>query len=196
MSNPNRLKKIFSAIDQLNQQDPTSVEYNGEMIAKEHLYAIRMSELLADFLPDASEYLQIACRAQHLQRWIIPRSDFPMTPIGYKSWRTTLAKHHANATAGLMSECGYSDQEKDRVKAILQKQQLKQNEESQSMEDVACLVFLQFYLEAFADKHSATKVIDIIRKTWKKMSSEGQQAALKINFLDSTSLLITTALQA
>lgn len=194
MSTSNRLEKTFSAIDDLNQQDPTTLSVDGKLIAKEHLYALRMSERLSHFKPEASEHLVIACRAQHLQRWSIARNDYPMDRQGYKRWRTDLAKFHADTTAKIMAEYGYSETDIERVRNILQKKQLKQNEESQAMEDVACLVFLEFYMDDFAAKHSEEKMIDIIRKTWAKMSSNGHQAAMAITFSNSSSRLVNRAL--
>lgn len=47
-------------------------------------------------------------------------------------------------------------------------------------EDVICLVFLEFYFEPFAKKYTEDKMIDIVQKTWRKMSEEGHEAALKL----------------
>ncbi|GAB3100883.1 DUF4202 domain-containing protein [Aestuariicella hydrocarbonica] len=194
MTQHDRLSRVLDAIDQKNRQDPHSVVHDGNAIAKELLYGQRMSQRLADFQPDASEFLQIACRAQHIQRWSIPRKDYPMDRPGYKRWRTDLAKFHADLTAELMSECGYNEEEKERVKNILQKKQLKRDPEAQTMEDIACLVFLEFHLEEFAAPHDEEKVIDIIRKTWNKMSDNGHAAALKLPLSETMGALIGRAL--
>ncbi|MEE8140552.1 MAG: DUF4202 family protein [Alphaproteobacteria bacterium] len=42
----------------------------------ELLYGQRMSARLAVFCPAASEHLRIAARAQHLERWKLPRPQF------------------------------------------------------------------------------------------------------------------------
>lgn len=194
MHHTKRFQNVVQAIDEKNQQDPNRVEHEGQPVAKELLYGQRMSACLAQFRPDASELLQIACRAQHIQRWSIPRSDYPMDRIGYRRWRTDLGKFHAELTAELMAGCGYSDEEQQRVKGLLQKQQLKRDEEAQTLEDVACLVFLTYHLEEFAAQHNDDKVIDIIRKTWNKMSEAGHAAALKLPLSAPMAALVGQAL--
>ncbi len=183
-----RLVKILQLIDERNALDPRSELHENRATPKELLYGQRMSATLQRFKPDADELLQIACRAQHIERWILPRSDYPMDRQGYKQWRTQLAQHHAQLTAQLMASCGYSEEEQQRVATILQKKQLKRDAEVQTLEDVACLVFLEYYLEEFAGKHAHDKLLDIVRKTWNKMSEDGHAAALQLplsgNMLD------------
>jgi hypothetical protein len=194
MNNSTPLLQIFAAIDEKNRQDPNQVEWEGQSVAKEQLYAERMSQCLANFDPAASEHLQIACRAQHIQRWSIPRRDYPMDRSGYKRWRSELAKFHAQLTAQLMNECGYAEADQQRVKDLLQKKRLKQDKEAQTLEDVACLVFLEFHLDDFAAGHDDDKVVDIIRKTWNKMSEQGHSAALKLPLTDPMATLVGKAL--
>ncbi|WP_439133588.1 DUF4202 domain-containing protein [Pseudomaricurvus sp.] len=194
MTQDDRLQQVLSAIDDKNQQDPNTVEHQGQSVAKEWLYGQRMSQCLASFQPDASEILQIACRAQHIQRWAIARRDYPMDRPGYKRWRTELAKFHATLTAELMADCGYSEDEQERAKSLLQKKQLKRDSEAQTLEDIACLVFLTYHLEDFAAQHSDEKIVDIIRKTWNKMSEDGHAAALKLPLSDAMGSLVGQAL--
>lgn len=189
-----RLDNVLAAIDSENQQDPNLVEFQGKSIAKELLYGQRMSERLGLFSPNASELLQIACRAQHIKRWSLARKDFPMDRIGYKTWRTELAKFHAKTTASLMASSGYSDEEQTRVGELLQKKQLKRDAEVQTLEDVICLVFIEHHLEEFATKHDEAKLIDIIQKTWRKMSDDGHSAALALTLPKPLLTLIGKAL--
>jgi len=188
------LQQIFAAIDTANQQDPNLVQFEGESVAKEHLYALRMSEQLKRFMDAPSVALQIACRAQHIKRWSIPRSDYPMDRSGYKKWRVELGKFHGELTASLMSQCGFDETEQNRVRDILQKKGLKRDPEVQTLEDIACLVFLQHHLEDFAAKHSTEKLISIIQKTWNKMSESGHQAALALPLSENMLKLIGQAL--
>jgi Domain of unknown function (DUF4202) len=190
------LQQVLDAIDQCNSEDPNKEEHNNQQIAKELLYGQRMSGHLNQFAPEASEILQIAARAQHIKRWSIPRSDYPMNRQGYKKWRTELGKFHADTTAQLMDNAGYSAEQQERVAVLLQKKFLKRDDEVQCLEDVICLVFLEHYLEAFAAKHDEDKLIDIIRKTWKKMSEQGHEAALKLPFNDAMGALVGKALNA
>jgi hypothetical protein len=94
----------------------------------------------------------------------------------------------------LMADAGYSEENISRVKDLLMKRGLKRDQEVQTLEDVVCLVFLEFYLEDFATKHDEAKLIDIIQKTWNKMSEVGHQSALKLPLSHKMLSLITKAL--
>ncbi|MAC47838.1 DUF4202 domain-containing protein [Oceanospirillum beijerinckii] len=194
MSNTPSFQQVIELIDQVNSQDPNTEQWQGQSIPKELLYAQRMSAQLEKFAPQASELLQIAARAQHIQRWTIKRSDYPEGRMGYKHWRTELGKFHSEQTGKLMLEAGYTQSDAERVAFLLQKKQLKHDAEVQTLEDVICLVFLEYYLDAFAEKHNEEKIISIIQKTWKKMSEQGHAAALQIAYSDTMLALIKKAL--
>ena len=68
--------------------------------------------------------------------------------------------------------------------------------DTQTIEDALCLVFLQFELEEFAHKHPDDKVVDIIRKTWVKMSERGHEAALALALPGHSAALVGRALSA
>lgn len=189
------LNAALQAFDEVNRQDPnTETDQAGEAQPKELLYAKRMSAELAEFAPDASQELQLAARAQHIERWIIPRADYPMNRAGYQRWRTTLGEHHAQRACGIMRQHGFSENSCQRVAAMLQKKYLKRDPEAQTLQDVVCLVFMRYYLEAFASKHSEEKLISIVRKTWKKMSPDGHASALQINLAPHLAQLLNNAL--
>ena len=78
----------------------------------------------------------------------------------------------------------------------MQKKQLRQNSDTQLLEDVICLVFVQYYLEPFAALHEDEKVIDILKKTLKKISSRGIEEVLKISVSDKVKTLIQKAAAA
>ncbi|MDV2856334.1 DUF4202 domain-containing protein [Oceanimonas sp. CAM02] len=187
-------EQVISSIDQVNEQDPNRQTVAGKDWPKERLYSERMTQQLKMFAPDAGELLHIAARAQHIRRWAIPRSDYPMDRAGYKRWRSELAQYHADLTGHLMAEAGYDQKAQQRVSALLLKQRLKQDAEVQLLEDVICLVFLQFYLEDFAAGHDDAKVVSIIAKTWGKMSAQGQTAALALPLSPAMLALIKQAL--
>jgi len=189
-----RLSKTLSAIDDANARDPNSVIVDGRPVGKELVYGQRMSEQLSKFAPDASEHLAIAARAQHIERWKSPRSDFPLGRTGYKKWRSSLLLFHAKRAGEIMRSNGYSETDVQRVQYLIQKRQLKRDIESQTLENVVCLVFLKFYLDDFARKHDEEKLTDIIRKTWIKMSDEGQKFALTLSVSDKTSQLLKKSL--
>lgn len=196
MTQDSRLQQVLDAIDAENRQDPHQEQADGQSWPKEYLYSLRMSEQLARFAPNASELLQIAARAQHIRRWTVPRTDYPMDRAGYKHWRTDLAKYHGELTAKLMENAGYNEMEQERVKALLLKKQLKRDDEVQTLEDVICLVFIHYYLEDFATKHEEEKLLDIIRKTWGKMSEAGHAAALQVSLSAPVQSLVGKALAA
>ncbi|WP_111640402.1 DUF4202 domain-containing protein [Marinimicrobium alkaliphilum] len=175
-----RLQRTLEAFDALNREDPNREMVDGEAQPKELVYGQRMSECLGQFCPDASETLQLAARSQHIRRWAIARSDYPMDRAGYKRWRTDLALYHGEVAGQVMAEQGYDDASIERVKDLLLKKRLKRDPEVQTLEDVICLVFLRFYLDDFARKHDEDKLISIIRKTWNKMSDIGHAEALKL----------------
>lgn len=190
----NLFQQAIQQFDALNREDPNQEEWEGQTYPKELLYAQRMSATLMDFAPNASEELQLAARCQHICRWEIPRSDFPKGKMGYHQWRNTLKKLHAQKAKAVLQEIGYEQAIIERVQFLVQKKQLKKDEETQTLEDVICLVFLQYYFAKFAADHPEEKVLDILRKTWRKMSEKGQAAALKLPLSEESKLLVGKAL--
>jgi len=186
--------KASEWIDAENAQDPNIEIYQSVSYPKELLYSKRMYEKLMDFHPNASEEIQIASKAQHICRWKVARESHPMDRVGYLKWRTDLKKFHAETTAAILEKAGYNQEFIDRVSFLIEKKQLKKDEETQLLEDVICLVFLEFYLEPFVEKHDREKLKNIILKTWNKMSEKGHQAALKINYSPENLELIKEAL--
>lgn len=195
MTQNSRLQQVLALIDAENREDPNQEQAEGRSWPKEYLYSRRMSETLAGFVPSAAELLQIACRAQHIKRWSIPRADYPMNRAGYKQWRGELAEFHGDLTAKLMASVGYDEDEQQRVKDLLLKKQLKRDPQVQALEDVICLVFIDYYLADFATRHSEDKLIDIIRKTWGKMSPDGHAAALQLSLNTEVQALVGKALK-
>lgn len=174
------LKKAFYAFDVYNAKDPHREEFQQKNIAKELLYAMRMTEKLNAFSPGAPEHVQLAARCQHIGRWEIPRSTYPMDRKGYLQWRNELKIHHAAIADKILTSCGYDHQMIEKVKFLVLKKQLAQNPETQLLEDVICLVFVHYYLDEFAQRHDEEKVIDILKKTLKKMSPHAIAEALKL----------------
>ncbi len=189
-----RFQQVLQAIDQINQQDPNKTMVNKVEQPKELVYGQYMSACLDKYWPDTNELLQIAVRAQHIKRWHLARAEFPKGKQGYLTWRKELGKFHAETTKTLMLEHGYSEQDAETTAAIIRKEQLKKNPDSQTLEDVACLVFLQHYFEEFAAKHSEEKIIRILQLTWRKMSVQGQEIALTLTLPAHLASLVTKAL--
>ncbi|MDT0686497.1 DUF4202 domain-containing protein [Autumnicola psychrophila] len=193
-----KFDEAIERIDKKNSKDPHKEVYKGETYPKELLYSERMTKQLLEFEPEASEELQIAARAQHICRWQTPRDEYPMNRVGYLNWRNDLKKKHAAITGEILEEVGYNQDFINRVAFLIQKKKIKKDEETQTLEDVICLVFLQYYLADFEaklkDDSKDDKMVDIIKKTWAKMSTKGHEAALKLALPDETAALVTRAL--
>jgi len=173
--------QVISLIDAVNSDDPNIERADNKEWPKEHLYSQRMSEMLARFKPGADELLKIAVHGQHIQRWKSPRSGYPLGKQGYHQWRTNLYTFHADSVASLMAQAGYDEIALERVKSAVGKKSIKMNPDSQLVEDVASLVFIEHYMLAFAEKnpqYSQEKWIGIISKTWNKMSDDAHQFVL------------------
>jgi hypothetical protein len=174
-------EQAVALIDAANAEDPNIELADGKEWPKELLYSRRMSDILQRYTPEADEAQRLAIHAQHIQRWKSPRSDYPMDRNGYLQWRTHLYKFHAETAAALMAQAGCSAEDIERVKQAVGKRALKVNRDTQLLEDVAGLTFIEHYMLEFAGKHpeyDEAKWIDIIRKTWKKMSERAHQFAL------------------
>jgi hypothetical protein len=180
----------LARIDAVHAQDP---EKEGGR-PKELVYAERMSAWLGKLAPQASEPLKFAVRCQHLKRWAIPRASFPDGKVGYLSWRKQESLAHAALAGEILTSAGYDAETVKRVQSLVKKERLKHDAEAQTLEDVTCLVFLEFEFAPFAAKHPDDKVIDILRKTWPKMSPQGQQAALGLTLAPQLRALVEQAL--
>lgn len=196
MSEPTaNLGEVLKRIDQVNSTDPR-MDATGEHgpVAKELLYGQRMSRWLKSLAPIASDVLQIACRGQHIARWQWPRSEFPEGRAGYKAWRRELYERHATAVSEIMEELGFDSDKRVRVAALIGKENRKTDHESQTLEDVACLVFLEFEFAAFAEKHDRAKLIRIVQKTWAKMSEQARDSALRLELSEDLAEIVKGAL--
>jgi Domain of unknown function (DUF4202) len=180
-----RFRRAIERFDQANARDPHG---------KEVLYAQRMTAWLDKLEPNASEALRLAARCQHIRRWEIPRSSFPMDRAGYLKWRKTLYYLRADVAGRILHEVGYETGTVDRVQSLLRKEKLKLDPEMQLLEDVICLVFLENYFSDFAREKDEAKVLNIVKRTWLKMSDRGRQAATGLELRAEDAALIRKAL--
>jgi len=200
----NSLKNVLSAIDDINNQDINITLVEGKEYPKELLYGQRMTACLTQHWPQASELLQIAVRAQHIKRWHLKRNEFAQGKAGYYQWRIALGKFHAQLTANIMLEQGYNNEQAEQTASIICKENLRDktssqlNLDSQTLEDVACLVFLEYYFDEFASKYleqdNEAKIIRIVQLTWKKMSEDAHNIALQLTMPKHLSAIVTKAL--
>ncbi len=180
MNDSNRLAAVFAAIDAANGDDPVTIEVDGATRPAAVVYGERMSARLAKLAPEASELLQIAARAQHIRRFDIPRSSYPMDKPSYFAWRNALKRHHAEVVGAIMANLGFTEANLGRVGAMVRKEGIKRDPETQTLEDCACLVFLEFESVEFLEKYTDDKIVDIVAKTWAKMSDLGHAQALEL----------------
>lgn len=173
-ANP-RLAAVLAAIDAANAADPQR-EADGRPVAL--VYGERMSAELDRLASDASEPLRIAARGQHVERWKLPREDYPEGRAGYLAWRAEQGRRHAVRVDGMMADAGFGPEERDRVAALLRKEGIKRNPEMQVLEDVICFVFLRWYFADFATKHPEEELVRIVAKTARKMSPAARERAL------------------
>ena len=193
-----RRKQVLSAIDEVNRHDPNQVHINGQMQGKELVYGQQMTECLLQYWPESNELLQIAVRAQHIKRWQLKRTEFAQGKAGYYAWRIAQGNFHAALAATIMREHGYSDDDAKQTAAIVRKEKLKSNDDSQALEDTACLVFLMHYFDEFANKYLAVdnedKIVRIVQLTWGKMSEKAHDIALTLTLPEHLATIVTKAL--
>ncbi|MEE9428478.1 MAG: DUF4202 domain-containing protein [Paracoccaceae bacterium] len=193
-----RFNAVITAIDAVNAEDPRKITVDERDLPYETVYADRMTETLADMYPDASELLRIASRAQHIRRWQIPRDTFPMNREGYQKWRLGMRQLHAELVGGIMEGQGYSSDDIAEVGMYLRKERLKRVADSQALENVVDVVFLNYYWNDFVEKfsdYSDDKLIDIVGKTLRKMSSHGHAAALALDLPPETTRIVLAAVE-
>ncbi|KAH8891367.1 hypothetical protein GQ53DRAFT_720734 [Thozetella sp. PMI_491] len=187
-------------IDEAHAKDPNTSPGPDGPVPYELHYAQKMTRWLVVREPDASAVLQLACRAQHFRRWEIPRSTYPMTRPGYLTWRTKLKSQAASQVAELLGSPAIQPpippEEVNRIAGLIRKEGLGQDEETQVVEDVACLVFLDDQFDDFEKRPEIDedKVVSILKKTWAKMSPRGHALALQMQFSDRAKALIEKAL--
>jgi len=191
-----RYEEAIRRFDEANAEDPVLETVNGTPMPKELVYGQRMSARLAAFAADAPETVKLAARAQHIRRWEVPRETYPEGRAGYLKWRTDLYKRHGDIASSIMKDVGYDDETIDRVRTLLRKRGLKTDPDVQLLEDVICLVFLEYYFHDFAQRHDEDKLISIVHKTWGKMSEHAHEAALALSHAPEDLAIIQKALRS
>jgi len=180
----NRFDNAIRRFDEYNAADPND---------KEVLYARRMSDRLNKFKPDADEHVKLAIHCQHIGRWTIPRNTYPEGKKGYIAWRNKLKDFHAETAGVILAGAGYEKEMIDRVKDLLEKKDLRNNPDTQLLEDVVCIVFVEFYLDEFAARHTDEKVTDILVKTLRKMTPPAIEVAASFTLSPRTKELLMRA---
>lgn len=177
---PSRFNAAIAAIDAFNAADPKRVKVDGADMPEAVHYARRMAAWIERLDPSASAALRLAARAQHIGRWTVPRNKYPEGLAGYSRWRRDLARYHADTAGKILGEVGYDAPTIARVGALIRKEGLGRDPETQALEDAACLVFLETGFDDFSRRHPDDKVVDIVAKTWRKMGPNGRALAIKL----------------
>ena len=180
-----RFQRLIARIDQLNAEDPRRVIVDGVERPFEQVYAERVTAWVLRLDPRVSEWIQIAAKGQHVQRWKIARDSYPRTTAGYLRWREALKAFHAQTVAGLMRQEQYNDADIEQVVSLILKRPSADKAQLQVLEDALCLVFLETQLEELKLKVADARLREVVRKTWGKMSEQARQEALKLP-LDSS----------
>jgi hypothetical protein len=189
-----KFQAALRRFDEANAGDPNVELVNGQPQPRELVYAHWLTDWVLKLQPGASEALRLAARSQHLCRWEIPRSSYPMTKAGYLQWRHKLKQFHAEKSGAILRDAGYSEELIERVQNLNLKKNFPTDPESRVLEDALCVVFLERQFTDLISKSTEEKVINALQKSWAKMSSAGQSEALKLNYGPREKALLEKAL--
>ncbi|WFM71123.1 DUF4202 domain-containing protein [Halomonas sp. CKK8] len=188
------LDQTLAALDALHAEDPRRVQVDGEPVPQELWHAGRMSAWLERLHEHPDELMRLAVRGQHLQRWQVPRTDYPEGRVGYLTWRRDQGQRAGETTERLMQEAGYTAEQAERVARMIRKQGLGRDPGAQAVEDCACLVFLENYFGDFSKQIDHDHLIRIVQMTWKKMSPRAHELALGLPMTAEARGLVEEAL--
>jgi uncharacterized protein (UPF0335 family) len=175
------LERAFASIDRENEDDPHGKELD---------HAERAVAWIRTLRPDAPAELLLAARGHHVRRWEIPRTDEPDGKQGYLRWKRRLQQHHADVLGRVLADSGF---DVERVQAIVRKERLKTDADVRSLEDALALVFLETQLAELGEKLDDDHMVDVLAKTLRKMSPDGQAAAAGLSYDDAGRALVERA---
>ena len=189
-----RFAEAIRRFDAENSRDPNMELADGQPHPRELIYAQWLTDWVLKLSPNASEPLRLAARCQHICRWVIPRSSYPLDKPGYLRWRADLKKFHADRSGKILREVGYDEATAQRVQELNLKKNFPNDPEVCVLEDALCLVFLERQLAPLAAKSADEKMINALQKSWKKMTPSAHAEALKLNYEPRERALIKKAL--
>lgn len=182
------------AIDAANADDPSSVTVRGETLPLALAHGRLAATWVARLVPDADEALLLAARAHHLRRWEVPRASYPEGRAGYHQWKRDQRARHASDVAALLAAAGYDGAFVERVQALVRRDDVRHDAGAQAVEDAACLVFLETQLAAVTPAFDHDHLLDVLRKTARKMSPAGLAAVADVPLGDAERALLAEAL--
>src|SRR3954470_14587859 len=176
-----RYAAAAAAIDDANDDDPNRVTVRGATMPLALAHGRLAADWIERLVDEPDEALLLAARAHHLRRWELPRSDYPEGRAGYLRWRRDQKSRHARDVAALLQEAGYEAATIERVQALIRRDGLAAGDPgAQAVEDAACLVFLETQLTEVAGKLEHDHLVDVLRKSARKMSGRGLELAADI----------------
>jgi len=193
-SDRSRFEAAYRRFDAANSLDPNLEIVEGVARPRELVYAERLTQWVLNLCPDAPEELRLAARCQHICRWMIARSSYPMTRSGYLKWREDLKKFHAEKAGEILRAVGYPEATVAKVQTLNLKKNFPQDPDSRVLEDALCLVFLEFQFAELAAKTVDAKMINALQKSWNKMTPAAREQAMKLSFGAKEKLLLVRAL--
>lgn len=193
---PDQLERALATIDSLNERDPNLISFSGEERPKELVHSELVTQWIERLDSNPSDALRLAARAHHVERWVIPRSEYPKGRAGYLKWRAALQRHHAATAERVLAAQGVDSETTARVGDIICKRNLRSDPEVQCFEDALCLVFLETQLTALAGRLDRDKMLKVLRLTLPKMSGAGREAALSLELNAGDRALLQQAVES
>jgi len=187
-------ESAVAAIDAANADDPNRIVVRGTEQPLALIHGQLAVEWVEQLVPDADDSLRLAARAHHLRRWELARTDYPEGRAGYLRWKRDQKQRHASDVEGLLRNAGYTDEVIERVQALIRRDRLASDPDAQAVEDAACLVFVETQLTSTAAKLDHVHMLDVIRKTARKMSPAALDAVASIPLTADESALLREAL--
>lgn len=193
---PDALDRARAALDRAHEGDPVRRTVDGRELPAERVWADAVLRWVRALEPAPSAVLELAARAQHLERWRHPRSAWPAGRAGYLRWRREAAVRQGERAAALCTGAGLPPEFGAAVARLVRKEGLGRDPETIVLEDAACLAFLELDLEAFAARHDEEDVVRILARSWRKMSPRGHEAARALALPPALRALLRRALAA
>ena len=188
-----RLSGAIAAIDAANAADPTRIVIDGVELPKELAHADVVERWVSTLDPSADELQILAARAHHLRRWVVPRTDYPEGRSGYLRWRADHKKRQAAEVGEILAANGYEPAEIDRVATIVAKRGLGTDPQVQVHEDALCLAFIELQFDELAQQLGDDHMVEVVRKTIRKMSPSGIAAASSIDLTEHGRSILAAA---
>ncbi|HEX7094798.1 MAG TPA: DUF4202 family protein, partial [Acidimicrobiales bacterium] len=121
--------------------------------------------------------------------------SYPDGRAGYLRWRRDLKAVHADAVREVLAPLGVDEPTIARIQALVRKEGLGTDPETQAFEDVVCLVFLETQFDELIDRlGDEEKMVAVLRKTVPKMSRAALDLAASASMSPRAKALVARAL--